>query len=96
MGISVMRAHGTLVVCAALAFCGVALLGGREGRGETGAEGAKEPIMSERKGAVTMKGNPLTLVGNEVKVGPDGAGLHADGQRPVAGEALRHSAGKSV
>ena len=25
--------------------------------------------MSERKGAVTMKGNPLTLVGNEVKVG---------------------------
>ena len=25
--------------------------------------------MSERKGAVTMRGNPLTLVGNEVKVG---------------------------
>ena len=25
--------------------------------------------MGERKGAVTMKGNPLTLVGNEVKVG---------------------------
>jgi thiol peroxidase len=32
--------------------------------------------MSERQGAVTMKGNPLTLVGNEVKVGdsaPDSA-----------------------
>lgn len=25
--------------------------------------------MGERKGAVTMKGNPLTLIGNEVKVG---------------------------
>jgi thioredoxin-dependent peroxiredoxin len=25
--------------------------------------------MGERKGAVTMRGNPLTLVGNEVKVG---------------------------
>ena len=25
--------------------------------------------MTERKGAVTMRGNPLTLVGNEVKVG---------------------------
>jgi thiol peroxidase len=25
--------------------------------------------MNERKGAVTMKGNPLTLVGNELKVG---------------------------
>ena len=25
--------------------------------------------MSERKGLVTMKGNPVTLVGNEVKVG---------------------------
>ena len=25
--------------------------------------------MSERKGLVTMKGNPLTLVGNEIKVG---------------------------
>jgi thiol peroxidase len=65
-----MRAQGTLVACAALALCGVALLAaGREGRGETGTEGTKEPIMSERKGAVTMKGKPLTLVGNEVKVG---------------------------
>ena len=25
--------------------------------------------MGERKGAVTMKGNPLTLIGNEVKIG---------------------------
>jgi thiol peroxidase len=25
--------------------------------------------MSEREGAVTMKGNPLTLLGEEVKVG---------------------------
>jgi len=65
-----MRAQRTLVAFAALALCGVALLAlGREGRGETGTEGTKEPIMSERKGAVTMKGNPLTLVGNEVKVG---------------------------
>ncbi len=29
----------------------------------------KENTMKERKGAVTMKGNPLTLSGNEVKVG---------------------------
>jgi thiol peroxidase len=70
MGISAMRAGGTFVAIAALALGAVALLaGGREGWGETGAESAKEPIMSERKGAVTMKGNPLTLVGNEVKVG---------------------------
>jgi thiol peroxidase len=70
MGISVMRAQGTLVAFAALALCGAAFLAaGREGRGETGTEGTKEPIMSERKGAVTMKGNPLTLVGNEVKAG---------------------------
>ena len=65
-----MRAQGTLVGFAALALCGAAFLAvGREGRGDTGTEGTKEPIMSERKGAVTMKGNPLTLVGNEVKVG---------------------------
>ena len=65
-----MRAQGTLVAFAALALCGVAFLAaGREGRGESDTEGTKEPIMSERKGAVTMKGNPLTLVGNEVKVG---------------------------
>ena len=70
MGISVMRAQGTLVAFAALALCGAAFLAaGREGRGETDTQGAKEPIMSERKGAVTMKGNPLTLVGNEVKAG---------------------------
>ncbi len=29
----------------------------------------EESAMKERPGAVTMKGNPLTLVGNEVKVG---------------------------
>jgi thiol peroxidase len=29
----------------------------------------KESVMKERKGLITMKGNPLTLVGNEVKVG---------------------------
>ena len=29
----------------------------------------KEVIMKERTGLITMKGNPLTLVGNEVKVG---------------------------
>lgn len=37
--------------------------------------------MNERKGAVTMKGKPLTLVGNEVKVGqaaPDFAALAND------------------
>jgi thiol peroxidase len=65
-----MRAQGTLVAFATLALCGAAFLAaGREGRGDTDTEGTKEPIMSERKGAVTMKGNPLTLVGNEVKVG---------------------------
>lgn len=31
--------------------------------------GGKEAEMKERTGIVTMKGNPLTLVGNEVKVG---------------------------
>ncbi len=31
--------------------------------------GCKEKVMNERKGIVTMKGNPVTLVGNEVKVG---------------------------
>jgi thiol peroxidase len=29
----------------------------------------KEPAMAERTGLVTMKGNPLTLVGDEIKVG---------------------------
>ena len=29
----------------------------------------KETNMAERTGAITLKGNPLTLVGNEVKVG---------------------------
>ena len=31
--------------------------------------GSKEDTMAERTGLVTFKGNPLTLVGNEVKVG---------------------------
>ncbi len=31
--------------------------------------GCKEKVMNERKGVVTMKGNPVTLVGNEIKVG---------------------------
>jgi thiol peroxidase len=30
---------------------------------------AKEQVMKERTGVITMKGNPLTLTGNEVKVG---------------------------
>jgi len=41
--------------------------------------------MGERKGAVTMKGNPLTLIGNEVKVGdatPD-VTLLDNGMSPV-------------
>ena len=29
----------------------------------------KEVVMKERTGIITMKGNPLTLIGNEVKVG---------------------------
>jgi len=33
------------------------------------SQNGKEREMAERTGAVTMKGNPLTLVGNEVKVG---------------------------
>jgi thiol peroxidase len=42
--------------------------------------------MTERKGAVTMKGHPLTLIGNEVRVGqpaPDFTALDA-GLAPVA------------
>jgi thiol peroxidase len=31
--------------------------------------GCKESAMTEREGLITMKGNPLTLVGDEVKVG---------------------------
>ena len=31
--------------------------------------------MNERTGIITMRGNPLTLIGNEVKVGDDGTGL---------------------
>jgi len=31
--------------------------------------GCKEKVMNERKGIVTMKGNPIMLVGNEIKVG---------------------------
>jgi thiol peroxidase len=31
--------------------------------------GCKENVMQERKGIITMKGKPLTLVGNEVKLG---------------------------
>jgi thiol peroxidase len=47
--------------------------------------------MGERKGAVTMKGNPLTLIGNEVKVGdaaPDVA-LLDNGLGPVKLSAFR-------
>ncbi len=33
------------------------------------AFGCKEEVMKERKSAITMKGSPLTLVGDEVKVG---------------------------
>ena len=31
--------------------------------------GCKEKVMNERKGIVTMKGSPVTLVGDEIKVG---------------------------
>jgi thiol peroxidase len=31
--------------------------------------GCKEKVMNERKGIVTMKGNPVTLVGNEIRIG---------------------------
>jgi thiol peroxidase len=31
--------------------------------------GCKEKVMKERKGLITMKGNPLTLLGDEVKLG---------------------------
>jgi len=47
--------------------------------------------MGERKGVVTMKGNPLTLTGNEVKVGdaaPDVA-LLDNGLSPVKLSAFR-------
>src|SRR4030042_1695475 len=33
------------------------------------SNGIKEVLMDERKGIVTMRGNPLTLVGNEIEVG---------------------------
>jgi thiol peroxidase len=36
--------------------------------------------MSERKGIVTMKGNPITLIGNEVKVGDKAPDFEVAGQ----------------
>ena len=51
--------------------------------------------MAERPGAVTMKGNPLTLVGNEVRVGenaPDFIAIDTD-LNPVSLSSLR---GKTV
>jgi thiol peroxidase len=51
--------------------------------------------MAERPGAVTMKGNPLTLVGNEVRVGdkaPEFTAIDTD-MNPVALSSLR---GKTV
>jgi thiol peroxidase len=51
--------------------------------------------MAERPGAVTMKGNPLTLVGNEVRVGekaPDFIAIDTD-LKPVSLSSLR---GKTV
>ena len=51
--------------------------------------------MAERAGAVTMKGNPLTLVGNEVRVGreaPDFTAIDTD-LKPLALSSLR---GKTV
>jgi thiol peroxidase len=50
----------------ALLFLGVALAAVA---GCHGQEGRKENNMGERTGLVTMKGNPLTLVGKEIKVG---------------------------
>ena len=51
--------------------------------------------MADRPGAVTMKGNPLTLVGNEVRVGdkaPEFTAIDTD-MKPVALSSLR---GKTV
>lgn len=39
------------------------------GAGCRDSGGRKEPDMKERAGLVTMKGNPVTLIGNEIKVG---------------------------
>ena len=47
-----------------LALCGIAAVAGCGGRSDKMAE-----QMKERAGAVTMKGKPLTLLGNELKVG---------------------------
>ncbi|MDO8303877.1 MAG: thiol peroxidase [Sedimentisphaerales bacterium] len=47
-----------------LALCGIAAVAGCEGRSDTMAN-----TMKERAGAVTMKGKPLTLLGNELKIG---------------------------
>jgi thiol peroxidase len=47
-----------------LMLCGIGVVAGCEGRSDTMAE-----QMKERVGAVTMKGKPLTLLGDELKVG---------------------------
>ena len=46
-----------------IALCGIAVVAGCGGRSDTMAE------MKERAGAVTMKGKPMTLLGNELKAG---------------------------
>ncbi len=57
--------HRRKITGPALAVLGIMVLaiGCRE------SDGRKERDMAERTGMVTMKGNPVTLVGNEVKVG---------------------------
>jgi len=73
VGIALVLTASSTMLMAALSdgerAGGAFLAVGGEGRGETGPELGKEQAMKERKGVVTMKGNPLTLIGNEVKVG---------------------------
>ena len=56
--------NGSRLKIAMIVLCGISVIAGCEGRSDKMAE-----QMKERPNAVTMKGKPLTLLGNELKVG---------------------------
>lgn len=58
-----LKLCGVMVAALGVVTAIAALAGCRE------SNQRKEPVMAERTGLVTMKGNPVTLVGNEVRVG---------------------------
>jgi thiol peroxidase len=64
-GVSMKICHGSRIKGLALLTVGIILLA----TGCKKSDYRKERDMAERTGLVTMKGNPITLIGKEVKVG---------------------------